>query len=339
MRKFLGLAFFIFSAFPAREVQAQGMHFSQYYNAPLLLSPANTALMPENDYRAGVQYRNQWSQVPATFNTISAYADFKTLKGYDNTNWLGIGGAFFSDRAGTGDLALTTLQLSAAYHLQLGNYSMISVGLGIAYAQRSVNFSKFTFDNQWDGFSFNRQNPNGENFTFQKTSYADFSGGLNYAFFPNENVYLKIGLSMLHVNRPNESFYHMDNKIGMRPIANVDLLYKLNSGWIAEISGCYTQQKSASEILYGVQVSSNVTPQEARPNVLIFGLYHRLDDAIIPMAGFEWNNIKVLASVDITLSELSRATAGNGAFEISFIYQGLYGGRVENHSGYSCPRF
>jgi type IX secretion system PorP/SprF family membrane protein len=339
MRKFLRFILIGIAMLSIQELAAQGMHFSQYYNAPMLLSPANTGLMPDNDFRLGAQYRNQWAQVPASFNTISAYGDFQVLRNKNETNWLGIGGAFFNDRAGTGDLSLTKIQLTAAYHVQLGSYNMFSIGLGAAFVQRSVNFRKLTFDTQWDGFSFDPGLANGESYAFQRTSYADFSAGINYAFYPNENTYLKVGLGLDHVNAPTESFYKMENKIGRRPVANIDLLLRLDDNWIAEVSGYYTQQKSASEIVYGAQFSCNVSPHERRPNVLIFGVYHRLGDAVIPVLGFEWNKIKVLASSDITISSLSSATHGNGALEISFVYKGLYHPGTINPNAYNCPRF
>lgn len=320
-------------------IMAQGLHFSQFNNAPLLLSPANTGLLPEDNYRVGLQYRNQWSQVPATYNTFSAFADFQLLYNHNHTNWLGLGLAFFSDRAGAGDLSLTNIQADVAYHLQIGDYNMLSAGLGIAFAQRSVDFSKLTFDAQWDGFSFNHNFPAQENYSFQRTGYPDVSAGINYAFFPNESVYFKLGLSVLHVNQPKESFYHLDNHIGMRPVVNMDVLFQLNETWIAEVSGYYTRQKEAYELVYGAQFSCNVTPQEHRPNVLILGVYHRLDDAVIPVAGFEWNKIQFLASMDITTSGLSPANKGNGAFEFSIIFKGLYQREGRDMSGYNCPRF
>jgi len=322
------------------QLRAQDIHFSQYYNAPLLLSPANTALMPDNDYRAGIIYRNQWVQIPAPFRTFSAFADFKVLKNHENTNWLGIGGIFFSDRAGAGDLALTKIQLNTAYHIQLGFYNMLSIGIGTAFVQRSVNFSKLTYDVQWDGFRFNSSLANGEKYAFQKTSYADISAGINYAFFPTENVYFKLGLGLNHVNMPKESFYRQENKLGIRPIGNMDLLLRLDDRWIAEISGYYTQQKSASEILFGGKVSSNVSPQFSLPTVLSLGIYHRIGDAIIPTVGLEWNKISLMASMDITVSPLRAATGGSGAFEISLIYNGLYSSsKDKNRNGYNCPRF
>jgi len=339
MRKLL-LSFFLLTiAGVGKKGFAQGLHFSQYYNAPLLLSPANTALMPESDFRVGANYRNQWSSLPVPFRTISAYGDFQAFRNTNHTNWLGIGGAFFNDRAGNGELSLLKAQVSAAYHVQLGDYNMISVGLGAAFVQRSVNFAKLTFDTQWDGFTFNPQSANGEAYAFQKTSYADITAGVNYAYFPSENIYIKLGAGLLHVNQPTESFYKMDNKLGLRPTGNLDMLFRVSDSWIADISAYYTRQKNASELVFGSQFTCNVSPKEKVPSILIFGVYYRAGDAVIPVAGFEWNKIRVMASMDVTTSGLSPSTGANGAFEISLIYQGLYNQGSRGRSAYNCPRF
>lgn len=339
MRKFLFLTLGFMVGSVGMRLSAQGLHFSQYYNAPLLLNPANTALMPESDFRIGSNYRSQWANIPAPFTTFSVYGDAQLLRNANNTNWLGIGGAFFNDRAGNGNLSLSKAQFTTAYHIQLGYSSMISVGLGIAYVQRSVNFGKLTFDTQWDGFTFNSGSPNGEEYAFQKTAYPDIQGGINYAFFPNENVYIKLGAGLLHINQPSESFFKMDNKLGMRPTLNLDMLFSLNESWIANFSGYYARQKAASELVYGAQFTCNVSPQEHHPNVFILGLYHRLQDAIIPMVGFEWNNLRATVSVDVTVSGLSAANRSNGAFEFSLVYQGFYHERSKGRDAYNCPRF
>lgn len=338
--KRLLFSFSILSAFFSPETgNGQGLHFSQFYNAPLLVSPANTGLMPDKDFRVGVNYRSQWNNIPAPFKTFSAFGDVQLFKNSEGSNWLGIGGAVFNDRAGNGDLSLFSAQLSAAYHLQMGSYSMLSVGLGAALVQRSVNFSKLTFDTQWDGFTFNPQTGNGENYAFQKTSYADISAGVNYAFFPNENLYFKLGAGLLHVNTPKESFYGQENKLGMRPTGNLDMLFKTGDNAIIDISSYYSYQKGASELVFGGSFSYNVMPKELTPNIIIIGLYHRLNDAIIPTVGFEWNNVRFTSSLDVNVSGLNPSNGGTGAIEFSIIYQGLYNKGHRERSSYNCPRF
>src|SRR5579872_410057 len=91
-------------------VNGQSMHYSQFYNAPLLVNPANTALMPDDDYRGGLNYRNQWAVVPVPYNTFSAFADCKIYskkQEEQRNNWLGVGLAFFNDKAGDGNLSLS----------------------------------------------------------------------------------------------------------------------------------------------------------------------------------------------------------------------------------------
>jgi len=340
MRKYLHLLFFGFFIFASQNGWAQGLHFSQYYNAPMLQSPANTALMPEDDFRVGINYRNQWSTIPAPFNTFAAFADFQLFRNRNLKNWLGVGGAFFTDRAGNGDLALTKGQFNVAYHIQLSDNSMLSGGLGAAFVQRSVDFNKLTFDVQWDGFTFNRDRMNGEGNAVGKTSYADITAGINYAYFPSEDLYIKFGVGMLHINQPKESLLSSeDNKLGMRPTGMIDILFKLNSGWIANPSIYYTQQRSAYELVFGSLFSCNISPSEKAPNLLIMGLYHRLAESIIPVVGFEWKKIRLVTSYDFTVSKLSSANGGNGAFELSLIYQGLYNMGSVNRSAYNCPRF
>lgn len=305
----------------------------------MLLSPANTGLLPEDNYRAGVNYRNQWGQIPVPFNTFSAFTDFQIYYDYDQTNWLGVGMSLFNDRAGTGGLALTKVQANTAYHLQLGSYNMLSVGLSLGYVQRSVDFSKLTFDAQWDGLSFDRNLPQNENFSFQKTVYLDIGAGVNYAFFPNEGFYLKIGAGLFHINRPVESFYHQDNKLGMRPVLTADAMIKIGDRWITQLSANYTQQKQAEEMMFGTLLYRNVAARSDLPTVLILGYYHRLGDAAIPVVGIEWNKIQLMASWDITTSELKAGNKGNGAIEFSILYKGLYHKQGRDPSGYSCPRF
>jgi type IX secretion system PorP/SprF family membrane protein len=339
MRRIVFSFIMLSACFLPKSGRGQGLHFSQFYNAPLLISPANTGLMPDKDYRVGVNYRNQWTNLPAPFSTYSAFGDFQLFKSHEGASWLGVGAAIFNDRAGNGDLSLFSMQLSTAYHLRLGDYNMLSVGMGISYVQRSVNFSKLTFDTQWDGFTFNPTSANGEAYAFQKTSYPDISAGINYAFFPNDNLYFKLGAGLLHVNSPTESFYNMDNKLGMRPTGNLDMLFKMGDNTITDFSAYYSYQKGASELVYGASFSYNVMPKESTPSVIILGIYNRLGDALIPTVGFEWNRVRFTSSLDINISGMNPSQGGNGAIEFSIIYQGLYNRGSHDRSNFACPRF
>lgn len=319
---------------------AQGLHFSQFYNAPMLLNPANTALMSENDYRIGINYRDQWASIPVPYKTISGFADFQLFHQDElSNNWLGLGVAFFNDKAGDGQLALTKAQLALAYHIQMGEVSMLSAGLYGGYAQRSIDFNKLTFDAQWDGFTFNTSMANGEKNNIAKTNFLDVGAGINYAFFPNEAVYVKIGAGVAHVNSPKESFYDLENTIGMRPIATADALLVMSETFTLNPSAYFTIQKGAYELLYGTQLLFYLAGKDENTTQLILGGYHRWNEAVVGAFGIRFGGFKVMTSYDFTMSKLSPDNNGNGALEFSLIYLGNYGQMSRSYRSASCPRF
>lgn len=323
----------------ASQAMGQGLHFSQYYNAPLLLNPANTALMPDADYRIGVNYRQQWAAIPVPYKTVSAYADFQALRNKNLTNWMGLGLAFWNDKAGNGELSLTRTEGFVAYHVQMGETSMFSVGASAAYVQRSVDFNKLTFDTQWDGFRFDETIPNGETGYIASTNFLDISAGVNYALFPNENMYLKIGIGMAHITRPKESFYGQENRLGIRPTGNIDLLLKLSTSVILNPSVYYTTQKSASELVYGTLFQVNLSSSNKAATQLILGGSHRWGEAVVGTIGMQYGNLRVMSSYDFTVSSLSPANKGRGAFELAIRYEGVYGEFSRSRQSYNCPRF
>ncbi len=341
MRKyFTGIAAFIFYTILPVDVSAQGMHFSQYYNAPLLLNPANAGLLPTNDYRIGVNYRKQWASIPVPYNTTAVYGDFQALRNKNQTNWLGAGFSFWNDKVGDGDLKLTKFEAVLAYHVQMGDYSMVSVGASGGYIERSVDFGKFTFGKQWDGFNFDPTLPTDEPYAgVRKANYFDVGAGINYAIFPNENVYVKIGLGMAHLTQPKESFFNQTNLVGMRPTANIDALFKLNEVLIVNPSIYYTTQKGASELLYGTLFTMNVSGGDKSNTQLIIGAYHRWGDAVIAGLGLKYMQWKLMTTYDFTMSSLAATNKGRGAFEMGFVYEALYNSFSRDRRTYNCPRF
>ncbi len=318
---------------------AQSIHFSQMYNAPMLVNPANTALLPEHDYRIGMNYRNQWASVPVPYSTFSAYADFQTLKSEDKYNCFGIGVALFTDKAGDGLLSLTNANLSMAYHLQMGENSILSLGASAGYVQRSLNFDKLTYDFQWDGSTFNGSNPNGEKTGVIKMNYANIHAGLNYVYF-SDLMFFKLSVGANNINQPKETFYAGgNNEIGMRPTANIDVNAKLSNNLIINPSVYYATQKGAYELMYGTLLRFNVQPGADRPTQVIFGGYHRLADAVVGVMGLKWNDLQVMANYDHTISKLGPYNSGKGALEFSVVYTGLYPSNAGNKAVLGCPRF
>jgi type IX secretion system PorP/SprF family membrane protein len=322
----------------------QSIHFSQYYNAPMLVNPANTALMPDDDYRIGLNYRNQWAVVPVPYSTFSGFADFKIAGKNDRetkSKWLGVGLAFVNDKAGDGNLSLTQVQGSLAYHLQLSQSTMLSVGVSGAYVQRSVNYDNVTFDAQWDGMTFNPNLANGEKVGVIKTNYYTVAPGLNFAIFPNENLYIKMGGGVANINQPTETFYkNGKNTLSYRPEASVDVLYKTGPVLIVNPSVFFATQSGSTEIVAGSLFRTILGLNDNHmPTQLILGIFDRVGDAVIGVAGMQVGSVQFMASYDFTMSALAPYNASYGALEFSLIYTGRYHNGDGIKKAYNCPRF
>ena len=305
---------------------AQDLHFSQYFNTPLLVNPANTGFAPDVDYRVGINYRNQWSSVIANpYKTMSAWGDAQLFNNRLENGWVGIGGALLRDVAGSGSLTSTRAFGSVAYHQMLGLASLISTGFNIGYINKRVDFTKLTFDNQWNGKFFDVTIPSGESFAYSSVGYFDLQAGINYAYFPNENTYLNAGFSASHINQPRESFFStgtVDARLDVRYTMFLNAALKLNDQWIVNPNAYVSKMGTAYETVAGVNANYNLSGDGTTQ--VIGGLYYRSNDAFIPMVGFQINDIKLTVNYDATVSSLKAYNQSRGAYELSLVKTGLF---------------
>jgi hypothetical protein len=76
---FLRACAFTFCILNSAFLISQDIHFSNWQMSPLNLNPANAGMF-EGDGRLIFNYRNQWKQVPVTYNTFSFAADMNLNK-------------------------------------------------------------------------------------------------------------------------------------------------------------------------------------------------------------------------------------------------------------------
>lgn len=329
---------FFGSLLAAAPLHAQDLHFSQFFNSPLTTNPANTGFLPDADYRIGGNYRNQWSSVMTVpYKTYSLYGDAQVLRDKLETGWLGLGGVILSDVAGSGSLRSNKVYGSIAYHQQLGLSSLLSAGFNIGWANKRIDVTKLKFPDQFDGKFFD--NPvTAVNLVNTSVSYMDVQAGLNYAYFPQENVYINAGYSIHHVNRPKETFFNDNTNAGripMRHIGFLNALLKVNDRVIINPNTYFTTQAKATEWVFGMNANYNLS--EYGEKQLIGGLYYRLGDAIAPMVGVQVNNLSITYSYDATLSSLNKFNSYRGASEISIVKKGLYPQHGDRQT--MCPSF
>jgi type IX secretion system PorP/SprF family membrane protein len=317
----------------------QDLHFAQFFNSPLTTNPANTGFIPDGDYRLGINYRNQWSAIMTVpYKTMSAFGDVQLLKDRFENGWVGLGGVVLKDVAGSGNLSSTKIYGSIAYHQMLGYSSLLSLGFNVGYANKQINTTNLKFPDQFDGKFFDNKLPTAVMLDRNNISYLDMQVGMNYAYFPTENIYVNGGFSAHHVNKPQESFFtssDLSNRVPVRYIGFLNGSFKLNDMVILNPNIYYTTQAKAQEIVAGMNAHYNLSGDGTYQ--LIGGLYYRHKEAIIPMVGLGWNDYTFTFSYDATMSSLKNYNNTRGAFEFSLVKQGLInpsGNRIT-----PCPTF
>jgi type IX secretion system PorP/SprF family membrane protein len=313
---------------------AQDLHFSQYFNSPLLVNPANTGFIPDGDYRVGINYRNQWANIGNPYKTFSVFGDGQFFANRFDNGWIGIGGALLRDVAGSGNLTTTRAFGSVAYHQALGLGSLISAGFNVGWVNKRIDLSKLTFDNQWNGKFFDISTPSGEPFAANQVNYFTIQAGLNYAYYPNENTYLNVGFSASNINQPNESFFSpglVDTRIPVRMTTFANGSFRAGDAWIVNPNVYVSKMGTAWEVVAGGNTQRKLN--EDGSTQMIIGAYYRVSDAVVPMVGFQQNGYRFTFSFDATTSSLKNYNQARGAYEVSIVKQGL----LDKTKDVKCP--
>jgi type IX secretion system PorP/SprF family membrane protein len=321
-----------FAVLGAVTLSAQDIHFSQTTETPLLINPSQAGL--GNDVRAHVNYKDQWrSVVSAPYKTINAGADFSLLKGNSGTH-MGIGVNLFNDKAGDARMTTSMGQVNLSGVVAINSNNLLSVGLVTGYAQRSMNNTELTWGNQYDGQQYNAGSPTGEPANFASFNYLDIGAGASWFFATgSSNLSSKdakifnIGFSVLHINQPTYSFYgQSDSKLPMKIVAHGNASIGLkNTNLILEPSYFVAIQGGHREIIPGCMAKyifgqTSLYTDRKKSSALSYGLFFRINDAIVPMLRYEYSYYSIAASYDFNVSGLTAASRARGGFEISLRY-------------------
>jgi type IX secretion system PorP/SprF family membrane protein len=328
-------------------VNAQDVHFTQYFASPLTLNPALTGLT-QCDLRVAANYRSQWSSVsPNPYVTGTISFDMATMKGkLDNGDAVGVGILGLYDRSGLGGLQNTTVGLSLAYHKALGREKQHTLSLGVQgyLVQKNIDFNKLKFEDQFDAATGGTPYQTQETFGNADLTYPDFNVGLMYTGRLSEHATAYAGLSYYHLTQPVETFMNGSHKIGARISGYLGGSFDLNENMVLYASGLYQTQSKTTEVLIGGAAGFVLNPghdEEFQKNtVLYLGAWYRYADALCPYVGFEWSKMQLGISYDANVSKFTPATNGMGAYEISLIFNGCINKRgPQPHYNFSCPKF
>jgi len=347
--KFIGFLLFVvaFLSLP-NEGLTQDRHFSQFYSAPIYLSPALTGAY-EGNFRVGLNYRDQWRRtLDNPFTTSSGYVDLR-LKSPFNTarnDYFAVGVLFFTDKVPAVDFNTNQIGFSAAFHkaLDVKSSQYLSFGLQLGLNSRNINFEKLRFADQFDGitgYSF----PTNEVYPINNFAFGDLSTGIHYSNRLRTGLSIYGGVAMHHLLEPTISFEQTGialDQLNRKYTIYGGAEYLLREG-ISVIPRVFAmlQGKHAE---YTVGSNVRLAPNDYSGYSFYLGGWLRSvqdtdtpfrPDAVVILTGIEFNNILFGLSYDVNLGNFTTNQWGRQALEFSIGYLGEH----ETNDGVICPKF
>ena len=328
----------------AAESKAQDIHFSQFFEAPLLRNPSLAGIF-DGDIRLQGVYRSQWGSVTAPYQTGSFNFEYKKPIGAGN-DFITTGLQLLYDKAGTTNFTTTNILPAINYHKSLSDEKTKYLSLGFmgGVVQRRIDRSKMTTNNHYDGNGYNPSLPDGETFVNGNYSYGDGSVGMTFnsslGTGKKEDNYF-IGLAYHHFNRPKNSFYK-NPSIELNPkwVISGGVRFDLNETSYFTLQADQYIQGVYRETVGGAMFSYKIGEDFEYPDyTLHFGAFLRWKDALIPVVKLDYNPFSVALSYDINVSQLKTASQGKGGMELSITYRGFFDRDNSSKNAVLCPRF
>jgi type IX secretion system PorP/SprF family membrane protein len=322
---------------------AQDLHFSQFFDAPLLRNPSLAGVFT-GDIRVQGVYRQQWNSVTVPYQTGSLNAEYKLPVGRGH-DFVTLGMQVLYDKAGSTNFRSTHLLPALNYHKSLSadKNRYLSLGFMGGFVQRSIDRSKITTNNQYGSGGFDPSLPDGERFANPGYGYWDGSVGVTYNSNIGEsddNNYF-LGAALHHFNNPRVGFYEASKQPLMRKfVASAGVRYHFGEYSFITVQGDYSQQGPNTEIIGGALLSQRfVDGTDVAKYVLHGGVFMRWKDAIIPVVKLDFSSYSIGFSYDINTSQLKPASRGRGGFEVSLNYVGFADRYNSARDAVRCPRF
>ena len=298
--------------------QAQDFHYSQLDQSLTLINPATTSTFSGFE-RITLQHRNQWLGAGTQFMTSMGMAEFSIGKiARQKSAYAGIGVYFVNDVGGDSKFSIKSGGVTASGVLPIAKNHTISAGIHAAFTNRSADFSRVSFMNQWNGSEFDNSIDPGESNGISSFSHLDAGVGIAYGFNKeNENTLssnemsFQGGVSVQHLNKPKLRYNSLvDDRLFMKFCFHANARYGLSSESNLEVSAAQFIQGKHLETMVGLFYRLKTKNASRVTSILsnqyfVFGTYFRTVGTVIPTIYFDLGAFSLGLSYDYEFGQLS----------------------------------
>jgi type IX secretion system PorP/SprF family membrane protein len=336
----------IFYMAVANLTKGQDPNFSQFFSSPLNINPALTGNM-NGDWRAVANFRDQWIGPASPYMTGTISYDRKILQNkslFDEDeepgNYGGIGLMMMYDQAMAGVVKSTYVSLNGSYSIRLSAGQVthrLTAGFAGIYGNRTIDFSKVNFEEQFTGAGFDTNLPTGEAALSGMKPYFSMSTGLLYTV-STEKSNLDIGVAGFHFSHPKQTFLEDKNQIlPIRKVIHANFETYLNDDVVLNTNAVYQWQGEAYYYSFGGALGRYLPTEKT--TMINAGVWYWSKNAITPYVGLLYDNLQFGVTYDLTISKLREVSHKPNTWELSIIIRGVnnHSPNIRGKGGIPCP--
>ncbi|MFT6747964.1 MAG: type IX secretion system PorP/SprF family membrane protein, partial [Glaciecola sp.] len=299
---------------------SQDIHFSQFHEIPLNISPSFAGNSESSSKRAGLIYRNQWNSVSTPFQSSGFYGDMKLSPKFLKGAGLGIGVLILNDRSGSGGLKQNHLNAMVNYQKFIDSKKtmLVVAGLQLGIFQKGYDPSKLNFESDYS-YETATFVSNSSLQTLGKTSIIspELGVGASFTYFNKRGKSTSVGVAFAHLTTPEQSFLADTDPLKIKTSIHVKTVKRLKDNLHFYPMGIIMLQKEATSYIGGGQFIYSLGRALIEQTDLKAGVFYRHSDALFFTAGLNHDNWGLNFGYDYNISELGQAAKNVNAFEIA----------------------
>jgi hypothetical protein len=298
--------------------KAQDFVLSQPFAAAQYLSPASVG---NGVFDQRIQSNFRTESIGGTNyarNLVVGWDRKYNRRSLDQSNYLGIGAQIISEQLEDGLINTNYITVNTAYHLFLDgdDFSNLAIGLGITYAQTTLDRSKLNFSQMY--------NPGTGAFDIASNEIFLSNPGrlsVNTGFLYTKhsgNTFLQLSANGFFFAKPDVTNSPYNEAPGMRSTLFMNLEKYFNVDYTYLIHGAFSNRNKESSYLLGGSVSLPIKYEFDHDRRLYLGCFYRYKEAITPSVNILMDNYIFGLSYDINNNGLTAAGIRSNSFELTF---------------------
>lgn len=313
---YLVILFCVLMYVAPESIKGQDPNFSHFMMSPIYYNPAACGIREDLELR--FSYRNLWYGIRPLFHTAKFSGSIYEPK------IGGIGLIAMTNVKGDGFLRTTNIGIAYAYKVPLvTNRVSLQFGLTSGFGQKSIDWSKLHFDDEFDKVMGQIYQTGFTPPDFNSVIYPDFDFGaiISTGFgkgFKNQTLYYnELGIAFKHITQPDHSLTGVSSKLPIKTVIHYKGVLKghTNKDIYFTPAAMIEMQGGMRTTIYGVNAVVNpifLGMWIRNRNVIDFKAY----DAISICAGVLFNikersKITLSYNYDFTISRLAPGTLGS----------------------------